>query len=444
MADDTQPPESSRRGLSDVQISELVVHGLFGRYDHKVSLPTASEEASLPSVVILYGPNGIGKTTVLRMFDGLMRLDFDVFREVPFVSCHLDFTTGQRLQVSRHKTGLQVTFDSQEVLLNPNLGRKGALHSRDDSKVEHFRQYFFKNVENISFNFIQATRAELFHRREVDSNPDLPDYLLAGNPDYLQAGTSVAAARRLVRERLRRQDTSLANQVKKFIAAAQLDSESFFLTTEPDLFNRIIVDLAQDEVTPKPVAEIRRMFDIVHKQDEDLARLGLRGDRWDYKRVRTMLANQKSARNAYTRTVLSTYANFLASRAQGRQLVADRLLTFEQVMNEFFRETGKTVRVDAASGVVISADGTTLDESQLSSGERQLLYLMVAALTTRRKGTVIAIDEPELSMHLGWQRKLLRNLIRCASNAAPQFMLATHSPDISANYAENMIELSAT
>jgi predicted ATPase len=83
-----------------------------------------------------------------------------------------------------------------------------------------------------------------------------------------------------------------------------------------------------------------------------------------------------------------------------------------------------------------------LDEFQLSSGEYQLLYLMVAALTTRRKGTVLAIDEPELSMHISWQRKLVRNITRCASRAAPQIVLATHSPEIATEYSENMVELS--
>ena len=122
--------------------------------------------------------------------------------------------------------------------------------------------------------------------------------------------------------------------------------------------------------------------------------------------------------------------------------MAERLVAFEEVLADFF--TGKTVQVDARRGVTISSeDGLALDESQLSSGEYQLLYLMVAALTTRRRGTVIAIDEPELSMHIAWQRRLVPSLIRCASRAAPQLVLATHSPDIAAGYPESMTELGA-
>jgi ABC-type phosphate/phosphonate transport system ATPase subunit len=426
MADKAQPPDSSRRGHSDVQIAELVVHKLFGKYDHKVALPISAEDNIMPSVVILYGLNGIGKTTVLRMFDGLMRLDFDVFREVPFGTCYLDFNTGQRLQVIRRKNGLHVTFDDHAVILNSELGAKGALNPNDAQKVEDFRTYFFSNVENVSFNFIQANRAELFQRREIDYHREL----------------LTPVQRRIVERQIAEEANprALADRVKQFISDAQLDSEAFFLTSEPGLFNKVIDDLSQPELAPRSVKEIRDIFNMVHKQDERLARLGLSGDRWDYQQVRTILAKPGMAQNTYTRTVLSTYANLLASRAQARDLIAERLLTFEQVMNEFLLD--KTVRVDAMSGITIYAGETRIKEYQLSSGEHQLLYLMVAALTTRRKGTVIAIDEPELSMHIAWQRKLLPNLIRCASNAAPQFVLATHSPDIATRYSENMVELS--
>jgi predicted ATP-binding protein involved in virulence len=46
-----------------------------------------------------------------------------------------------------------------------------------------------------------------------------------------------------------------------------------------------------------------------------------------------------------------------------------------------------------------------------------------------------------MSMHLKWQRQLVRALIECASNAQPQFVFATHSPDIAAEYTEFMIPL---
>ena len=83
----------------------------------------------------------------------------------------------------------------------------------------------------------------------------------------------------------------------------------------------------------------------------------------------------------------------------------------------------------------------SLTENQLSSGEFHLLFLMVEALIARRRGTIIAIDEPEMSMHISWQHKLIRNLLAVASDARPQFLLATHSPDVVAEYRPYFVQL---
>jgi predicted ATPase len=142
-------------------------------------------------------------------------------------------------------------------------------------------------------------------------------------------------------------------------------------------------------------------------------------------------------------TVLSVYAEHLASRAQERKLVGDRLLTFEKLLSDFF--AGKEVRIDSAEGMKIFTTNTpikvTLKETDLSSGEYHLLYLMVSALVTKQKGTILAIDEPEMSMHIAWQRKLIPALIECASGAEPLFIFATHSPDLASSYSDSMIDL---
>jgi predicted ATPase len=115
-------------------------------------------------------------------------------------------------------------------------------------------------------------------------------------------------------------------------------------------------------------------------------------------------------------------------------------MAFETLMNQFLR--GKTVSIHMKKGLQIeTSSGSLLEEHQLSSGEYHLLFLMVAALVTKRHGTVIAIDEPEMSMHIGWQRKLVPALVECASGAEPLFIFATHSPDLAASYPEAMTEL---
>ena len=65
-----------------MKISKFEVIGLFDLYNHILDFEIDSDNASSDdkaSVIMLFGSNGIGKTTILRMIDGLMTLDFDIF-----------------------------------------------------------------------------------------------------------------------------------------------------------------------------------------------------------------------------------------------------------------------------------------------------------------------------------------------------------------------------
>lgn len=68
----------------------------------------------------------------------------------------------------------------------------------------------------------------------------------------------------------------------------------------------------------------------------------------------------------------------------------------------------------------------TIDD--LSSGERQLIYILVKVATTNNKPTILLMDEPEISLHLGWQEKILQVIKEL--NDKCQILVVTHSPAI--------------
>ena len=78
-----------------------------------------------------------------------------------------------------------------------------------------------------------------------------------------------------------------------------------------------------------------------------------------------------------------------------------------------------------------------VSSENLSAGEKQFFaFLAYNAFT---ENAVIFIDEPELSLHPDWQRVLLKLLK--SQNTTNQFIMATHSPFIYANYPDKEIEL---
>ena len=446
---------SARGARLAIQLKGLSVTGLFNTFNYDIPFPTPSEEVSQPSVVILHGRNGVGKTTLLRMLDGLMRLDFDTFRRIPFRSCALSFTSGDSITVSPRGAGvhegLDVTFRNHSVILHPQ--RSGPLHEKDAPKVEAFRQIFFEVTKSINFEFIDTERMYQFAYAEDPDQSRSPHDIMASSAIAARYRVTTLAAQRtlvpLPRNPKAKEPTtamSLAQRVAQFIRDAQVNYRRFFAATEPDLFARIIEGLTASPSRTPSADEVKARLQAIYAQDQETSRLGLESDRWDYKQLIGHLdsfSRKKGSVRKHALTVLASYAEVLESRAAERQLVAERLFTFERLLSDFFID--KTVSPNATVGILIKTRaGEALKEAQLSSGEFHLLFLMVAALVTRRRGTVIAIDEPEMSMHIGWQRKLVPALVECASNAQPLFILATHSPDIAATYPEAMLELSSS
>ena len=84
--------------------------------------------------------------------------------------------------------------------------------------------------------------------------------------------------------------------------------------------------------------------------------------------------------------------------------------------------------------VHVSKEGT-ISLGQLSSGEKQVLRLLVESL--RASKSSLLIDEPELSMHVDWQRELITSMR--SLNPQCQIIIATHSPEIMADVDDSLI-----
>ncbi|MBD2565957.1 ATP-binding protein [Nostoc linckia FACHB-391] len=77
--------------------------------------------------------------------------------------------------------------------------------------------------------------------------------------------------------------------------------------------------------------------------------------------------------------------------------------------------------------------------TSLSSGEKQLLIQFMEVILQEGRSLIFIADEPELSLHVTWQEKLLKALRNMNENA--QLIVATHSPDIVADFSENVINM---
>ena len=122
------------------------------------------------------------------------------------------------------------------------------------------------------------------------------------------------------------------------------------------------------------------------------------------------------------------------------QKISEPKKTFQDLIDDLFAETGKRI-VRPENEIRFSQIGETLTPYQLSSGEKQMLVIMLTVLVEDQQPYVLFMDEPEVSLHVDWQQRLIDLILTLNPNV--QIILTTHSPAVIMNgWADRVTEVS--
>ena len=100
---------------------------------------------------------------------------------------------------------------------------------------------------------------------------------------------------------------------------------------------------------------------------------------------------------------------------------------FQDLIDQLFSETGKKI-IRKSNEIQFEQLGETLTPYQLSSGEKQMLVILLTVLVQDNQHATLFMDEPEVSLHIEWQQKLIYNIKQLNPNV--QIILTTHSPAV--------------
>ena len=113
---------------------------------------------------------------------------------------------------------------------------------------------------------------------------------------------------------------------------------------------------------------------------------------------------------------------------------------FQDMVDDLFEETGKKI-VRTENEIRFSQIGETFVPYQLSSGEKQMLAILLTVLVEDQQPYVLFMDEPEVSLHIEWQKRLIELIVELNPNV--QIILTTHSPAVIMNgWMDNVTEVS--
>lgn len=144
--------------------------------------------------------------------------------------------------------------------------------------------------------------------------------------------------------------------------------------------------------------------------------------------IRIILENQFKESNIkidenVKNTLLTSLQENLGNRALPTQKILDTL-------NIFFNETSREIIQDKEEVIKckLSNNNEAISWRNLSKGEKSLIFLCFSVYFYSKDNVVFLIDEPEISLHISWQEKLIKHLLELSPKS--QFIIATHAPSI--------------
>jgi predicted ATP-binding protein involved in virulence len=136
---------------------------------------------------------------------------------------------------------------------------------------------------------------------------------------------------------------------------------------------------------------------------------------------------------------LSVYVEDTVQKLDSLSKLQSRIELFVELIKQRF--SVKDVIVSKEDGFSISFRGANVPLDKLSSGEQHQLVLFFELLFELRENALILIDEPELSLHVAWQKKFIADLHRIIALNKFDVILATHSPQLISRWTNLVVEL---
>lgn len=150
-----------------------------------------------------------------------------------------------------------------------------------------------------------------------------------------------------------------------------------------------------------------------------------------------LLYNSVNKRNQLLIELMSS-TTYEAVRVNEIQRIIQKSASFKNIINPFFEVTDKSL--SDMSSLSFQSKGGLVKYTQLSTGEKQLLIILLTAINTMERPGIMIMDEPDLGMHVRWKEELIKALVRINPNL--QLIVSTHAPSMIKGWFDNVQEMS--
>jgi ABC-type lipoprotein export system ATPase subunit len=417
-------------------IQRVQVQGLFGQFDHDLKFGVPAPDN--PNLLILYGENGTGKTTLLWLLYHLL--------DKRLHEGHRTYLARQRFK------RISVTLsDGIEILAERSSASIGEFRMMCNAGGKTVANYKYTVEPNGS---VKDLSEDKLHSKFVENLPIFGFGFLPHDRLTRSAGTVLSAASRL-KAQAGGESTPVPTPVQASIAKAMNTARKRAIRASNEgqfSVNAIYTELIQrlgavQAMGPASSVESARQgvlgrLERQAKLTEEYSGFGLISELQIQDLVNSLMTIPPERLDMAIQ-VLEPFLRGNEARLDALKALHIALTALVESVNSLYLNKRMTLHVEKGLRISTLAD-EQLQPDQLSSGEQELLILFCEVISALGPNTILFIDEPELSLNVSWQKNLLDALLRCASGNNVQFVIATHSIELLTRHRRNVTRLSSS
>ncbi len=445
-----------------VKLASLFVDKLYGYYNYEVKFNS--------DVTFLFGSNGCGKTTILNITEAIITgcfyklFDYEFEKITLVYFCDETETNTQSIKIQFLNTDLKVNFNNKEFIIEKMIEHNDTRRiSERPTTMEIQRLYYEKYPELIevkdTFNYVylplnlramisEDNQDELIFRRNIRMRPDYQDesfteptvrdlqMIQIENLIYnvfMKINTNISTINDKFRDQILKSflDVDIQQKYDEF-ANEYNNSKSIDIINTKKSYIKILNDLKI--ISKHEEKQYDNFFQSLIKDIEEK-------NNQSEKSSLTVPTVLKLNEIAKIRKIIS-----IAERMEKDKAIARKPIeVFLDTMNEFIGkgEDDKSISIDTNGRIYFTTKSNNkhISIQSLSSGEKQLITFF-ANMIFRVKSTeagIFVVDEPELSLHLSWQKIFVEKSMQINKNI--QLIFATHSPEFIGSHRDKMYKL---
>ncbi len=447
-----------------MKLQKLTIHKLHGSYNYTVNFNS--------DITFLYGSNGCGKTTILNITEAIITgMLFKLF-EYEFEKINLQYyntkKTNDFMEISIERSSkktLSVEFLNNKAEIE--FIRMDSEQHRNFEVEEIAKRYFdeypvLRKIRH-SFNYvylplnrsmnlrnsydlyeddINYLRYSRQFRYRFQNNNDLEFSYSSRDFNITQIEMLIYHRYNLANSQIRDIENNFRNQVLQSLLdvdtnsnleevfASIVDSKTFKVSASKinevkNQYISILRELTSDNVD---INNCELFFQLFKKDMEPHKELDITS--WfrykEFKRIQKTIA-------------------LAEKNKKDKEKVMSKFQLFIDTMNSFISQTEEhkefVIYADGKIGFVTTFSEEPISVQHLSSGEKQLLIFFANLIfnVNQKQTGIFVVDEPELSLHLSWQKIFVDKTMSINPNM--QLIFATHSPEFVGKNRDKMYKL---